>query len=181
MNDKVVEGNANLFDGSELKTTKFPSEIYLKNGPHILLGVNSAAIVHQDLLALEQGAFKAQNLYKYSLQLGPVKVQGESVQAGVLVRRKADEVEIATLSGSVRLVNETGVALKQLRTGSQFQLNIAGQSVMVPDQSGAVSLTPKKQPQTLKQQMTDYAAFGLSVAGSGLAVGTLLQKQSTSP
>ena len=40
INSSIVEGNANLFDGSRIRTDKASSKVYLMSGAALVLGVD---------------------------------------------------------------------------------------------------------------------------------------------
>src|SRR6266851_8300336 len=56
VNSAEVEGNANLFDGSQIRTGQASSKVYLINGGALVLGVNSSGTIYHDHFELHQGA-----------------------------------------------------------------------------------------------------------------------------
>src|SRR5579863_8374083 len=50
VNSAEVQGNANLFDGSQLRTSKASSQIFLQNGAALTLGIESAGTIYRDHL-----------------------------------------------------------------------------------------------------------------------------------
>ena len=56
MEGSQVWGNATLFDGATVETSSASSELLLRNGVKLQLGVESRAQIWQNRLVLEKGA-----------------------------------------------------------------------------------------------------------------------------
>src|SRR5665213_1746651 len=67
VNSSKVEGNANLFDGSQIRTDKTSSKVYLMSGAALVLGLNSSGTIYKDHFQLNQGATKVDNMVGYSI------------------------------------------------------------------------------------------------------------------
>ena len=101
LNSSEVEGNANLFDGSRIRTDKASSKVYLMSGVALVLGVNSAGTIYQDHFTLSQGATKVDNLTGYSIRADKYDIRQGEPSSQAIVRLDKGAVEIAALSGSL--------------------------------------------------------------------------------
>lgn len=103
LNDAVVQGTANVFDGAQLETSSSPSEVQLQNGASVRLSSKSSGTVFTDHAVLQRGAMRIGNFDKYSLEVRQLQIQADSPQSEAVVRLKGNTVEVASLGGSVRV------------------------------------------------------------------------------
>lgn len=173
VNSADVEGNANVFDGAQIRTGKSPSQVYLQGGPAVILGVDSAGAIYHDRLVLEQGATRVQNMLGYTVQAARYRIQGEEPKSQAIVRLHDGDVQIAALTGSLRVSNEKGVLLTHIGAGTASAFAQNNQD------SGAPANTANR-----PKEIALYALLVASLAGLGLAVDAVLQpgaRNSTSP
>src|SRR5579884_3664966 len=118
VNSASVEGNANLFDGSEVKTGKASSQIFLQNGATLTLGINSAASIYRDHVVLEQGATKIDNMTGFHVLARNYRIEQQEPGSQAVVRIEGDLVEIGALAGSLNVFDRKGALLTHIGTGT---------------------------------------------------------------
>jgi hypothetical protein len=173
LNGSEVEGNANLFDGSYIRTEQASSKVYLMSGAALVLGVNSAGTIYRDHFTLTQGAAKVDNLTDYSIRADRYEIREGKPSSRALVRFDQGSVEIAALAGSVNVYDEKGALLTRVGAGtvSAFQTDLGS----LP--SGA-SIDKNNHKRRLAYL---YLISGAALVGLGLATDRILQPSSTSP
>jgi hypothetical protein len=169
VNSAEVEGNANIFDGAEIRTTNAPSQVFLQNGSAVTLGLNSAGILYRDHLVLEAGATKVENMTCYTIEAARYRVQGEP-RSQAVVRFDANEVQVASLAGALSVSTNQGALLTRVGAGTASAFNKA------PQASGAPINTADRAKETVL-----YAILIASLGGLGLAVDAILQPGTKSP
>lgn len=163
VNSAEVEGNANIFEGAEIRTTNAPSQVFLQNGSAITLGLNSVGVLYRDHLVLEEGATKVENMTGYTIQAAAYRVQGEPKSEAV-VRFDSGEVQVASLAGSLNVSNEHGALLTRVGAGTASSFN------KNPQAGGAPINTANRAKET-----TLYLLLVASLGGLGLAVDAIVQ------
>lgn len=174
LNSSEVEGNANLFDGSRIRTGKASSKVYLMSGAALVLGVNSAGTIYKDHFTLSQGATKVDNLTGYSIQADKYEIRQGKPSSQAVVRLDQGVVEIAALVGSLNIFDQKGALLTRIGAGtaSAFQSGLS----TLPSGASAGNNNNRARRLALLSLMT-----GSALAGLGLATDALLQTPSTSP
>jgi len=116
-----VTGNANLSEGSTVKTGSEPSRIQLTNGRRAMLAPGSAAQVYADRLVLESGlSLVATPAYK--LQAGGFEVVAAASDAQAQVMVKGGVVQVAALNGPVKVRDGAGMVVAKVNAGSALDL-----------------------------------------------------------
>jgi hypothetical protein len=170
VNGAEVEGNANVFDGSQIKTNKASSQIFLQNGSALTLGVDSSGVLYRDRFLLERGTTKIANMNHYAIQSGTYRIEGSGPTAQAIVRLDGDTLEVAAVSGSLNVFDAKGALLTRIGTGTAS----AFQSGATAGQSGASA-----QNNNAKKKLAALTLLlGGSLAGLGLAVDAILQPTS---
>jgi hypothetical protein len=170
VNSAEVEGNANLFDGSQIKTSKASSQILLQNGSTLTLGVDSSGTIYRDRLLLERGTTKVSGMNRYAVEAGSYRIEGTEPLSQAIVRLEGDTVEVAAVNGSLRVLDARGALLTRIGAGTAS----AFQSGATAGQSGAST-----QNNNEKKKLAALILFlGGSLAGLGLAVDAILQPTS---
>jgi hypothetical protein len=171
LNSSEVEGNANLFDGSRIRTDQASSKVYLMSGAALVLGVNSAGTIYRDHFTLSQGAAEVDNLTGYSIRADKYDIRQGKPSSQAIVRLNRGAVEIAALSGSLNVFDERGALLTRVGAGTAaaFQSGLS----TLPSGASADSNIGRRRVAFLSL-MTASALSGL-----GLATDAILQ--STSP
>jgi hypothetical protein len=175
VNSNAVAGNANLFDGSEIKTTKASSQVFLQSGASLILGIDSAGTVYRNHLLLQRGATKVDNMDGFSVHAGDYRIEQSQPASQAVVRLNADTVEIAALSGGLSVFDKKGAMLTRIGAGtaSAFQ-----NGNPYPD-SGNGSASPNSNNR-LKVRTAEYLLLAGTLAGLGLAVAAIMQPEPTS-
>jgi hypothetical protein len=174
LNSSEVEGNANLFDGSRIKTDKASSKVYLMSGAALVLGVDSAGTIYRDHFTLSQGATKVDNLTGYAIHADHYDIRQAKVSSQAVVRLNHGAVEVAALFGAVNVFEENGTFLTRIAAGtaSSFQTGIG----TLPSGASVGNNSNHKRRLALL-----FLATGAALAGLGLATDAVLQGSSTSP
>jgi hypothetical protein len=157
----VVENVATLFEGTSVETTQATSVLRLPVADVALAG-DSMGRVYAERLVLERG--KAQWAGgRMLMEAGPVRVTGAGQDAKALVVRNGDVVEVAALSGAVKVTNLEGLVVADL---------VPGLAYAFAAQAGAQG--PPAPPEDPNKKNKRRAA-GVPVGGAkigGMALGT---------
>ena len=175
VNNSPVEGNANLFEGSQIRTGKASSQVFLQNGAALTLGIDSAGTIYRDHLLLQAGATKVDNMNGYSVHADQYRIEEGLKSSQAVVRLNADAVEVAALTGSLNVFDEKGALLTHVGagTGTAFQSG-AGR--------GAAGRRPTANNNNrIRMHAAAYLLLGATLAGLGLAVSAIVQPGPTSP
>ena len=174
VNRNLVDGNANLFEGSELKTGKASSQVFLLNGAAFTLGIESAGTIYRDRLLLQQGATKVDGMNGFSIQAGAYRIEPGVPASQAVVRLDGDAVEVAALSGSLNVFDQKGSLLTHIGAGtaSAFQTG--------PSRGGDYTPTANNN-NPLRRKMAEYLLLASVLAGLGLSVAAIMQSSPTSP
>ncbi|HEX4164236.1 MAG TPA: hypothetical protein VHZ55_02075 [Bryobacteraceae bacterium] len=177
VNSNHVDGNANLFDGSEVKTGKASSQIFLQSGASLTLGIDSAGTIYRDHLLLQQGATKVDNLNGFSVHAGSFRIEQSQPASQAVVRLSEDTVEVAALAGSLDVFNRKGSLLTHIGTGtaSAFQSGAGGGS----NNGGQNGPQPNNNNRS-KYTTATALLLAATLAGLGLAVAAIVQPSPTS-
>ncbi len=176
VNSNRVDGNANLFEGSELKTGKASSEVLLRNGAALTLGIDSSGTIYADHLLLQEGATKVDNMNGYSVHAADYRIDEGQPASQAVVRIEEDMVEVAALSGSLNVFDRQGALLTHIGAGTAtaFQTGASPR----PNRGGG-GLTPNNNNR-LKYRAAGTLLLAGTLAGLGLAVATFVQPAPTS-
>ena len=176
VNNAPVEGNANLFEGSEIKTGKASSQIFLQNGAALTLGIDSSGTIYRDHLLLSAGATKVDNMNGYNIQADRYHIEEGLRSSQAVVRLNSDAVEVAALAGSLNVFDEKGALLTRIGAGtaSAFQSG-AGPGTPGPNRPKA------NNNNRIRIRTAAYLLLGVTLAGLGLAVASIVQPAPTSP
>lgn len=169
VNSAVVAGNANLFDGSQIRTVDTPSQVFLQSGPALTLGTNSIATLYKNRLLLQQGLTKVGSMNGYSIEAATYRIRGGEPTSQAVVRLNEGVLEVAALNGPLEVFNGQGALLTRIGAGTAS----AFQSGATAGQSGASSNAG-----STKKLVKLSAALGGMLAGLGVAVDAILQPTS---
>ena len=125
-----VWSNGTLFDGSTVEADQASVTLRLNNGAEIMLQTSSRAVVHSDHLELLQGATQLKALpspFQVDVRGLRITSNGSSV-SGVVSLSPANAVEVAAVSGELRVAGMNGLALARVpnATAVSFDPAIAG-------------------------------------------------------
>lgn len=122
-------GNATLFNGNTLQTARSASQVRLKDGAQIRLDSDSRARIYSDHAELQAGSARVSG---YSASANGLSVRTEGAgSANIAIRGKV--VEVAALTGNVRVFNAAGVNVANLLPGRALNL--------VPADAGASAVS----------------------------------------
>ncbi len=173
VNNAEVERNANIFDGSQLKTGKASSQVSLQNGASVIIDINSSATLYQDHLVLEQGATRVNNMNGYAIEAQNYRIVSAVPASQAVVRLEGDAVEVAALAGSLKVLNDKGVLLTRIGAGtaSAFQTRDAPANGTPMEVSNA----------RRRREAAMLLLSAIVLTGLGLAVAAIVQPSPTSP
>lgn len=160
VNSATVNGNANVLDGSELRTDKASSQVLLQSGPSLTLATNSSATVFNDHLVLSQGSARLDNMSKYAVEASGYRVVPDQPASQAIVRLNNGAVEVGSLSGAVKVFDAKGAMLTRVGAGTA--------SSFTPRQSGASPSTGASGTVTTKVAVASLIA-SLAAVGIGAA------------
>jgi hypothetical protein len=165
VNSSEVDGNANIFEGAEIRTASAASQVFLQSGSAVTFALNSAGVLYRDHVVLEEGATKVDNMSAYTIHAAAYRVQGDPGSHAV-VRFKAGEVQIASLAGALRVSDTHGALLTRIGAGTASSFNRQQQV----GRTGAPVDTENR-----AKEATLYLALVASLGGLGLAVDAIVQ------
>jgi hypothetical protein len=161
----TIRGNATLLDGSTLETGAAASRLQLNDGVQLKLAPESRARIFAARTVLEQGTGQLQSSSAYNIEALGLRITSAEPNSVAQVRLQAAKtVQVAALTGAVRVTNAAGVVVGNL---------VAGMSVAFTPQAGSQApttasgcLLSKGGKLILVDQTTNVT---LEVEGSGLA------------
>ena len=173
VNSSQVNGNANLFDGSEVKTGQASSQVFLQSGSALTLGIDSTGVIYHDHLLLKQGATKVDNMNGFSVHAGDYLIEEQTIATEAVVRLDGDTVEVAALSGSLAVFDGKGALLTRIGSGtaSAFQTGSSG---------GGQNSPTANNNNRKKYEAATALLLAATLAGLGLAVAAIVQPSPTS-
>ncbi len=175
VNSNQVDGNANLFEGSEIRTGKASSQVFLQNGAALTLGIDSAGTIYRDHVLLQGGATKVDNMNGYSIHTATYRIEQGQPASQAVVRLDGDMVEVAALAGSLNVFDRKGALLTHIGSGtaSAFQTGASGGG------GGQGTATPNNNNR-IKYEAATALLLAITLAGLGLAVVAIVQPAPTS-
>jgi hypothetical protein len=179
-----VTGNAQVFDGTQLRTTISPSDVHLANGADVRMATRSDGTLFSDHLELRDGALRVSKFDGYPVQARQLQIQADTPGAEAIVRMRGRTVEVASLGGTVR-VTDGGVMLTRVASGTKmaFQNTTppAGQTGASPGQAPAsTGAAPAPEQGPLSNKKAILWGAGVCAVG-GLVVGLIAAEQGKSP
>lgn len=159
----AVTGNANLLEGSSVKTSADTGRIQLTNGSRATLAANSEAQVFADHLVLQKGSsFVASPSYRLQAKGLEVIPADHSAQAQVAL--KGGVVNVTAVNGPVQIRSMDGVMLASVRPGTALDLTPGSGSASTSTMSG--TLRQESGRFLMKDQVTN---LDVELRGSNLA------------
>ncbi len=130
VNSTTANGNSSIYDGSQVNTGATASQIFLQGGPSVMLATNTGATIYNDHLVLSQGAVRVDNMGKYDVQALGYRVTADDPNAQAAVRLREGSVEIASMTGVVKVFDSNGAMLTRMGAGtaSSFKTGQTGAS-----------------------------------------------------
>jgi hypothetical protein len=179
LNNAVVQGSSDVFNGARLDTISSPSEIHLQSGADVRLSSKSSGTVFADHAVLERGAMRVGNFDKYSVEVRQLQIQADSPGSEAVVRLKGNTVEVASLGGSVR-VGDGASMLTHVAAGTKMSFQDAAAGGRSGAQSGAQTGAPSGRPKVASDTHVLYWFIGVT-AGAAIAIGAIAAAKGKSP
>ena len=122
-----VSSNGTLFDGTTVETGPATAMLRLNNGTEIMLSSNSHGVVYSNHLVLLQGKSELKNSSSsFLLEAKGLRVASSGPDAfGVVALGSANTVDVAAVTGELRIVNNAGLPLARVATGAAFSFPAA--------------------------------------------------------
>jgi hypothetical protein len=180
VNGSTVEGNANLSEGSQVRTGKASSQVFLQNGATLTLGMDSAAALYKDHVVLEQGATKVDNMNAFHVVAKDYRIEQQAPGAQAVVRLNGDLVEIGALAGSLSVFDRKGALLTHIGTGIGASFQADDGNGRRNGNNGRNGTTNPNVNTRIRYTTAASIMLAVSLAGLGLAVDAILQPGPTS-
>lgn len=124
-----VQGNASVFDGSELTTLEASSKLRMNNGARVELGTDSHAKIFTNYAVLDRGAGQVEGAPSYALEVLKLRVTSAVPRAIARVRLDGpDTVVVSAVNGPVRVLSPAGVLVASVGAGRSFRFQPQGGS-----------------------------------------------------
>jgi hypothetical protein len=139
----TVSGNGTLFDGTTVETGQASATLRLNSGTEITLSTNSHGVVYSNHLVLLQGKSQLRTSNSsFLLEADGLRVApGGPNTLGVVALSPAKTVDVAAVTGELRIVNNVGLPLYRVSTGAAFSFP----SAQDQQPAGATSGAPLKE------------------------------------
>jgi hypothetical protein len=125
----TVSGNGTLFNGTNVETGQATATLRLVNGTEITLSTNTRGVVYSNHLVLLQGKSQLKTSSSpFLLEAEGLHVASSGPNAlGVVALGPANTVDVAAVTGELRIVNNEGLPLARVETGAAFSFPAAQQ------------------------------------------------------
>jgi len=120
VNDAQIPGNATVFSGTTLQTQRASSQVRLKDGAQVRLDSDSRGKIFSDHVDLQQGSAKISD---FSANANGLKIQATG-NSSANVTLKGKVVEVAAITGDVRVFNASGANVANLLPGHALDLQL---------------------------------------------------------
>jgi len=120
VNDTQTPGNATIFSGTTLQTQRTSSQVRLKDGAQVRFDSDSRGKVFSDHVDLLQGSARISG---YSANASGLYVRAEG-DSSASITMKGNVVEVAALTGDVRVFNAAGVNVANVLPGRALDLRL---------------------------------------------------------
>ncbi|HWF48874.1 MAG TPA: hypothetical protein VG168_17835, partial [Bryobacteraceae bacterium] len=121
LNGAPVHGNANLQNGAEVSAGAKPVVLYLHDRGEFLVGPNSSVLLSEpNSLIVESGAARARQFGNWRMGHAGVWVAGVGDDADGVISVSQRSVEVASINGTIEILDSAGKVLKTLKSGLVF-------------------------------------------------------------
>jgi hypothetical protein len=120
INDAQTPGNATVFSGTTLQTQRASSQVQLKDGAQVRFDSDSRGKIFSDHVDLQQGSAKISD---FSANANGLKIQATG-NSSANVTLKGKVVEVAAITGDVRVFNATGGNVANILPGHALDLRL---------------------------------------------------------
>jgi hypothetical protein len=118
VNDAQIPGNATVFSGTTLQTQRSSSQVRLKDGAQLRFESDSRGKIFNDHVDLQQGGAKISD---YSANANGLTIRATG-GASASVALKGKVIEVAAITGDVRVFNATGGMVANILPGHALDL-----------------------------------------------------------
>ena len=177
----LINGNATLFDGSVVETGLASADLRLGKGTNLTMSSSSRGTLYHDHIVLQQGETELTASSSFQLEAnGVVRITpNEPNSRGIVSIKPGNTVEVASLSGSFGVRNESGVLVANVRPGKEFSFAMqagAGQNVfsgvgLVTFENGGYYLTTDEDVKYLLTCKDSHRFVGDKVVVTGTISG----------
>lgn len=182
IDDTRTPGNAPLFEGNTIETAKTSSRLQLQNGASIQLATDSRGKVFSNHLILEKGTTQFKTSKGFEVDALSLKISGNELNSTVRVSVRGPVVQVASISGNVRVVTAKGIVVANLMPGRALEFtpqdNPAGSSSMtgcLSKSGNTYMLTDETSNVTAELRgsgLDAHVGHRITVTGSMMASGT---------
>jgi hypothetical protein len=117
-----VLGNANLFDGSEVRTHDASSKLRVNGGVKLELAMDSQAHVYAQKTVLERGSGQVEGPPYYALEALTLRASAAGTKAIARVSLEgSNAVQISAVNGPVRVTTRSGALVANLANGRSLR------------------------------------------------------------
>ena len=176
INQAMVTGNTDLANGSRLQTTSVPSDVHMATGADLRLATKSSGSFYSDHVALDQGALRVGNFNGLTVNARQLQISSDEAGSQAVVRITKKTIEIASVGGSVNVMESGMLTRVAAGTKMSFQQSGATPADQQTTNTGAAP-APKKMP---GDQKTFFWVIGIT-AVAALAIGLTAAAQGKSP
>src|ERR1700733_8784725 len=120
INDAQTPGNATVFSGTTLQTQRASSQVRLKDGAQVSFDSDSRGKIFSDHVDLQQGSAKISD---FSANANGLKIQATG-DSSANVTLKGKVVEVAAITGDVRVFNAAGGNVANILPGHTLDLRV---------------------------------------------------------
>ncbi len=114
----AITGNATLFDGTAVETSQASATLRIQNGTEIKLATDSMGTLYRDHMVLLHGSSEVSTSSAFRLDAGGISVVPASGNArGVVSVSGLGNVQVAALSGDLKVTSSSGQVLASVRPG----------------------------------------------------------------
>lgn len=179
VNQALISGNTDLTDGSRLQTTTAPSDVHMANGADVRLATRSSGEFFSDHVSLDQGALRVGNFNGLTVNARQLQITSDEPASQAVVRISKKTVEIASVGGSVNVM-DAGM-LTRVAAGTKMSFQQSG-AASPADQTANTGATPAPAPKSKMpgDQKTFLWVIGIT-AVAALAIGLTAAAQGKSP
>ena len=169
-NNKVLR-NATLFEGTQVETDSGAGELRLAE-TSVALDANTKGTIFKTHLVLDQGKVQWTGGPAFRAEAGFVSVAGESRDSKAIVLRRGETVQVASLSGTVRVLNAEGALVSAVAAGTamEFQDQSAGAEGAGTNQQQSPANRKARRARRGAGKLSGRAITGITLAATAAVV-----------
>ncbi len=174
VNHAAIRGNANVSDGTLIRTNDTTGLVNLQNGVQVILGTKSAAAIYAGHMQLTDGGAQVSAQGGFDVEALGFRIRAENGQAVARVAyENPSRILISALNGPVRVADREGILLASVGAGTTYFFEPSPDD---PPASTAAKKAPVKSASAKSAKLSMRARWGLvggvAAAGAGVGLGT---------